>query len=361
MSAPSPPPDRIPPEIVSLDDYEAFARGRMDPAAWAYLAGGAADELTLRANREAYGRIALCPRVLGDFRGANTRVALFGRTFAHPLLVAPMAFHRLAHPQGEIATALGAAALEAGMVVSMQASTALEDVAAATAGPKWFQLYLYAERSFTEALVRRAEAAGYEALVVTVDAPVHGVRNREQRAGFRLPAGVEPVNLREMPPLPVCESPFDPAYLATLPGWDSLAWLKSITRLPVLLKGVLSAADAARAVAEGLDGVIVSNHGGRTLDTLPAAIDALPRVAERVAGRVPVLCDGGIRRGTDVLKALALGADAVLLGRPVFHGLAVAGATGVAHVLKILRTELEVAMLLAGCPTIGAIDRRVLW
>jgi len=361
MSAPSPPPDRIPPEIVSLDDYEAFARGRMDPAAWAYLAGGAADELTLRANREAYGRIALCPRVLGDFRGANTRVALFGRTFAHPLLVAPMAFHRLAHPQGEIATALGAAALEAGMVVSMQASTALEDVAAATAGPKWFQLYLYAERSFTEALVRRAEAAGYEALVVTVDAPVHGVRNREQRAGFRLPAGVEPVNLREMPPLPVCESPFDPAYLATLPGWDSLAWLKYITRLPVLLKGVLSAADAARAVAEGLDGVIVSNHGGRTLDTLPAAIDALPRVAERVAGRVPVLCDGGIRRGTDVLKALALGADAVLLGRPVFHGLAVAGATGVAHVLKILRTELEVAMLLAGCPTIGAIDRRVLW
>jgi len=361
MSAPSPPPDRIPPEVVSLDDYEAFAHGRMDPAAWAYLAGGAADELTLRANREAYGRIALCPRVLGDFRGANTRVELFGRIFAHPLLVAPMAFHRLAHPQGEIATALGAAALEAGMVVSMQASTALEDVAAATAGPKWFQLYLYAERSFTEALVRRAEAAGYEALVVTVDAPVHGVRNREQRAGFRLPAGVETVNLREMPTLPVCESPFDPAYLATLPGWDSLAWLKSITRLPVLLKGVLSAADAARAVAEGLDGVIVSNHGGRTLDTLPAAIDALPRVAEQVAGRVPVLCDGGIRRGTDVLKALALGADAVLLGRPVFHGLAVAGATGVAHVLKILRTELEVAMLLAGCPTIGAIDRRVLW
>jgi 4-hydroxymandelate oxidase len=361
MSAPTPPYDRIPPEIVSLDDYEAFARGRMDPAAWAYLAGGAADELTLRANREAYGRIRLRPRVLGDFRGANTRVELFGRTFAHPLLVAPMAFHRLAHPQGEIATAFGAAALEAGMVVSMQASVALEEIAAATAGPKWFQLYLYAERSFTESLVRRAEAAGYEALVVTVDAPVHGVRNREQRAGFRLPAGVEPVNLREMPPLPVCESPFDPAYLATLPGWDSLAWLKSITRLPVLLKGVLCADDAARAVAEGLDGVIVSNHGGRTLDTLPAAIDALPRVAERVAGRVPVLCDGGIRRGTDVLKALALGADAVLLGRPVFHGLSVAGATGVAHVLKILRTELEVAMLLAGCPTIGTIDRRVLW
>jgi 4-hydroxymandelate oxidase len=197
--------------------------------------------------------------------------------------------------------------------------------------------------------------------VVTVDAPVNGVRNREQRAGFRLPPGVEPVNLSGMTPMPVCASPFDPAYLAALPNWETLAWLKSRTRLPVLLKGVLSPGDAARAVGAGMDGVIVSNHGGRTLDTVPSTLEALPRVVEQVAGRVPVLVDGGIRRGTDVLKAIALGADAVMIGRPVLHGLATAGASGVAHVLKILRTELEIAMLLAGYPDIASIDRSVLW
>lgn len=361
MPKPLPPLDRIPPEIVSLDDYESTARERVEPATWAYLAGGAADERTLGENRAAFARLRVCPRVLGNFQGANTAVSLFGREYAHPIWIAPTAFHRLVHPQGELATVLGASAMEAGMVVSMQASVSLEEIAAAASFPLWFQLYLHADRGFAETLVRRAEDAGYEALVVTVDAPVNGVRNREQRAGFRLPPGVEPVNLCGMTPMPVCASPFDPAYLAALPNWETLAWLKSRTRLPVLLKGVLSPGDAARAVGAGMDGVIVSNHGGRTLDTVPSTLEALPRVVEQVAGRVPVLMDGGIRRGTDVLKAIALGADAVMIGRPVLHGLATAGASGVAHVLKILRTELEIAMLLAGCPDIASIDRTALW
>jgi 4-hydroxymandelate oxidase len=197
--------------------------------------------------------------------------------------------------------------------------------------------------------------------VVTVDAPVNGLRNREQRAGFRLPEGIVPANLRGILPAPPCNSVFDPVYLGRLPKWDDLAWLKTQTRLPVLLKGVLSPVDAARSLAAGADGLIVSNHGGRTLDTVPSALDALLWVADQVAGRVPLLMDGGVRRGTDIVKAIALGASAVMVGRPILHGLAAAGALGVAHVLKLLRHELEVAMLLAGRPSLAAIDRSVLW
>lgn len=356
-----PPLEQIPPDVVSIDDYEALARERVDPAIWAYLAGGSADERTLRENREAFAQRKLCPRVLADFTDGNTRVELFGRTFPHPILIAPTAFHRLVHPQGELATVLGAAAMEAGMVVSTQASVSLEDIAAAARSPLWFQLYIQPDRAFTGELIRRAEAAGYEALVITVDAPVNGLRNREQRAGFRLPPGVEPVNLRGLTPSAVCSSVFDPAYESGLPRWKDLAWLKAQTRLPVLLKGVLAAEDAAKALEAGVDGLIVSNHGGRTLDTVPSTLEALPRVADQVAGRVPVLMDGGIRRGTDILKAIALGADAVMIGRPILHGLAAAGATGVAHVLKILSTELEVAMLLSGRRNLASIDRSVLW
>jgi 4-hydroxymandelate oxidase len=356
-----PPLEQIPPDVVAVDDYEALARERVDPVVWAYLSGGSADELTLRENRDAFAKSRLCPRVLTDFSGANTRVELFGRTFPHPILIAPTAFHRLVHPQGELATVLGAAAMETTMVVSTQASVPLEDIASAARAPLWFQLYIQPDRGFTSELVLRAEAAGYEALVVTVDAPVNGLRNREQRAGFRLPPGVEPVNLRGMKPPPVCSSVFDPVYVSGLPMWEDLAWLKERTKLPVLLKGVLAAEDAAKALDAGVDGLIVSNHGGRTLDTVPPTLDALPHVADRVAGRVPVLMDGGIRRGTDILKAIALGADAVMIGRPVLHGLAVAGATGVAHVLKILRSELEVAMLLSGRSSLASIDRSVLW
>lgn len=363
-----PPLSRIPPEVVAVADYEALARERMSEGAWAYVAGGAADEITLRENRAAFDRLKLLPRVLRPLAGGHTRVTLGGRTFEHPILVAPTAYHTLVHREGERATALGAAAARAGLIVSAQAGVRLEDIAAAGGGsPWWLQLYPSADRAFLAALVGRAEAAGCEALVLTVDAPVSGVRNREWRAGFRLPPGVDAVNLRGLAaPAAVAtgvgESPLLGGALAeAAPTWDEVAWLRSVTRLPVWVKGILAPADAARAVEAGAAGVIVSNHGGRTLDTAPATIEALPAVVAAVGGRLPVLLDGGVRRGTDVLKALALGASAVLVGRPVLHGLAAAGAPGVAHVLHLLRAELEAAMALCGCATLAEVERGLIW
>ncbi|MBP2231040.1 4-hydroxymandelate oxidase [Azospirillum agricola] len=357
----------IPPDIAAVTDYEAHAQARMTEQAWAYIAGGSADEITVRWNQEAFARLKLQARALPDVRDVDTRVALFGQTLAHPILLAPTAYHKLAHPDGERATVLAAAALEAAMVVSTQASVSLEDVAAEarsaqSQAPLWFQLYLQADHGLSGALVRRAEAAGYRALVVTVDAPV-SLRNREQRVGFTLPPGIEAVNLRGQPAPPAPGDARDALrhLLATAAGWPDIAWLRGFTKLPILVKGITNPEDAERAVAHGADGVIVSNHGGRVLDTVPATIDVLPAIADRVAGRVPLLLDGGVRRGTDIVKALALGASAVLIGRPYLHGLAVGGAVGVAHVLTILRTELEVAMVLTGRPTLAAIDRTVLW
>ena len=353
----------IPPGLVTLADHEQHARTQLDDNAWAYFSGGAADEISLRANRSAWDALPLWPRVLRPLAGGHTRVPLLGRTLAHPILLAPVAFQRLAHPDGELAMAYAAAALGAGVVLSTQASVSLESVAQAVLpdpgrGPLWFQLYLQPDRGFTQALVQRAEAAGYEALVLTVDAPTSGVRDRERRAGFRLPSGVGPVNLAGLqtpasPPLSPGQSALFDGLLHHAPTWDDIAWLQSITRLPVLLKGVLHPADARQAVSVGAAGLIVSNHGGRTLDTAPATATALPRVVQAVGGAVPVLVDGGIRRGTDVLKAMALGASAVLVGRPAVWGLANAGAAGVAHVLRLLRDELEVAMALTGCATLA--------
>eukprot|EP01030_Chromulinospumella_sphaerica_P003693 gene3693-3610_t len=353
----------IPSGLVTLADHELHARTQLDDNAWAYFSGGAADEISLRANRTAWDALPLWPRVLRPLAGGHTRVPLLGRTLAHPILLAPVAFQRLAHPDGELAMAYAAAALGAGVVLSTQASVSLESVAQAVLpdpgrGPLWFQLYLQPDRGFTQALVQRAEAAGYEALVLTVDAPTSGVRDREQRTGFRLPPGVGPVNLAGLqtpasPPLSPGQSALFDGLLHHAPAWDDIAWLQSITRLPVLLKGVLHPADARQAVSAGAAGLIVSNHGGRTLDTAPATATALPRVVQAVGGQVPVLVDGGIRRGTDVLKAMARGASAVLVGRPAVWGLANAGAAGVAHVLRLLRDELEVAMALTGCATLA--------
>ncbi len=353
----------IPPGLVTLADHEQHARTQLDDNAWAYFSGGAADEISLRANRTAWDALSLWPRVLRPLAGGHTRVPLLGRTLAHPILLAPVAFQRMAHPDGELAMAYAAAALGAGVVLSTQASVSVESVAQAVLpdpgrGPLWFQLYLQPDRGFTQALVQRAEAAGYEALVLTVDAPTSGVRDRERRAGFRLPSGVGPVNLAGLqtpasPPLSPGQSALFDGLLHHAPTWDDIAWLQSITRLPVLLKGVLHPVDACQAVSVGAAGLIVSNHGGRTLDTAPATATALPRVVQAVGGVVPVLVDGGIRRGTDVLKAMALGASAVLVGRPAVWGLANAGAAGVAHVLRLLRDELEVAMALTGCATLA--------
>lgn len=360
------PLEDIPAEIAAVEDYAAFARDRMTDSAWAWLEGGAADEITLRENRAAFARLRLRGRVLAELAGGSTGLTLFGQQFDHPILLAPVAFHKLAHPDGELGTAVAAAAMRAAMVVSTQSSVALEDIARVGQGPLWFQLYIQPDRTFTLQLVRRAEAAGYSALVVTVDAAVGGVRNREQRAAFALPAGVAPVNLQGMRNLPphvarAGDSPFFGSPMANhVPTWRDLEWLRSETRLPLVLKGITDPQDAARAMATGVDGIVVSNHGGRTLDTMAATIDLLPAVAEAVAGRVPLLLDGGVRRGTDILKALALGASAVLIGRPYLHALAAAGPSGVAHVLHILRTELEVAMALTGCRTLADIGREVL-
>ncbi len=349
------PLDAIPPEVAAVEDYEKLAEARVDPAAWAYLAGGSADEVTLRENRAAFERIQIFPRLLRDLRGGHTRLELLGRRFAHPIFIAPTAFHRMFHPDGELATVLGAGALEAGTTVSVSATCTLEEIAANAAAPLWFQLYIQPDRGFTLELVRRAEAAGYEALVLTADAPLGGLRNREQRAGFRIPPAIEAVNLRGVRPVAPADRVFGSELLELAPRWEDLEWLRENTRLPILLKGVLHPDDARLALEHGVSGIVVSNHGGRTLDGAPATIDALPAIAAEVAGRAPILLDGGIRRGSDVFKALARGADAVMVGRPILHGLAAAGAIGVAHVLRLLRAELEMTMALAGCRTLAEI------
>lgn len=344
--------------IASLGDYEAAARHRVDPAVWAYLDGAAADGVTHRHNLQALERLPLWPRVLRSASGGDMAVELFGQRHAHPIFIAPTAYHRLAHPDGELATIAAAAALQSCMVVSTLASLSLESIAAAAQAPLWFQLYIQKRREVTLDLVRRAEQAGCQAIVVTVDAPIEGMRNAQQRLGFRLPANVRAETLAPYPPEPgvtlgITDSFFDSPLVRDAPTWDDLSWLAGQTRLPLVAKGILHPLDVQPALDAGVAGIIVSNHGGRVLDTVPAAIDALPRIVEAVRGRVPVLMDGGIRRGTDALKALALGAHAVLVGRPILHGLAVAGSTGVAHVLHLLRTELAMAMVLCGIRTLA--------
>lgn len=355
----------VPPDVVSAFDYERHAKARLPADVWAYFAGTGADGITARWNREAFDRLPLTGRVLADMSAASTAGTLFGKPLACPVILAPVAFQKLAHPDGEMATVLGASACSAWMTVSTHASCTIEEIAAAAQTTLWFQLYMQIEREDTLRLIRRAEESGYAALMVTVDASVNGVRNVEQRAGFRLPPGIEPVNVRGIAgPTSDAgpgESPVFAGLLKGAPTWRDLEWLRSSTSLPILAKGILAPDDAERSVAAGVDGIIVSNHGGRTLDTLPASIDALRRVSRRVNGRVPLLVDGGIRRGTDILKCLALGAQACLIGQPLVHALAVAGAVGIVHLLTILRAELEVAMALTGCATLADVDESVLW
>jgi 4-hydroxymandelate oxidase len=281
---------------------------------------------------------------------------VLGQKLAFPVLVAPTAFQRLAHPEGELATARAAGRAGTCMVLSTLSTSLVEDVVKASSGPVWFQLYVFKDRAATEALVRRAESAGARALVLTVDAPFLGRRERDVRHRFQLPEGLSVKNLE------ACGLGYLPrgtqdsglaAYFATLldPSltWKDLAWLRSLTRLPVVVKGIVRPDDAVRAVEHGASAIVVSNHGGRQLDTAPATIDVLPGIADALGGRAELLLDGGIRRGTDVLKALALGARAVLVGRPILWGLAVDGSEGVSRVLEILRAELDLALALAGC------------
>jgi 4-hydroxymandelate oxidase len=345
-------------------DFEAIARDRMERAFYDYYAGGAEDEITLAANRGAFAEVFLRPRVLVDVSRIETSTLLLGTSVSMPVLIAPTAFHRLAHPDGELATAKAAGSARTLMVASTIATYTLEEIARVATGPLWYQLYVYKDRSLARNLIQRAEGAGYKALCLTVDTPCLGSRERDIRNRFTLPPGILMRNFEaagfDVASLGDSFHTYARRQLDCSLTWDAVAWLRAETKLPILLKGIIAAEDAALAVQHGVDGIIVSNHGGRQLDGTEPTLRALPRVVDAVAGRAEVLMDGGVRRGTDVLKALALGARAVLVGRPCLWGLAAAGEEGVARVLEMFRQELMLAMALCGCPEIGAIDRSLI-
>lgn len=344
-------------EIPSLPEIERRARECLPAMTYEYIASGAADEITVKWNREAYDRLPLRQRVLSGVEQPLTDVTLFGSTLPFPILLAPTAYHKALHPEGEVATARGAGAAGAAWVVSSGSNISIEEIAQAASAPLWFQLYLQSDREFTKSVVERAARAGCEALCLTVDTPVLGARDRQTRSRFELPAGAETPHLCDVGPNG--RSALNPKRVAV--NWKDVGWLRSLTDLPLVLKGIMSGEDAERALDWGAQGVIVSNHGGRNLDTLPASVDALPEVVAAVDSRVPVLVDGGIRRGTDVLKALARGATAVLIGRPYCYGLAIGGADGVQRAIEILRRELEMAMILTGRGSVAEIDESVLF
>lgn len=334
---------------VNVFEYESLAQSRMAPDAWAFYSSGAGDEETLRDNRAAFERLWLRPRVLVDVSTIEMRTTVLGIPVSMPVLVAPTAAQCLACSDGECATAQATGKANTLMVASTEATRNLEDIAKAATGPLWFQLYMYTPENATK-LVRRAEAAGYRALVVTVDGARWGPKERVLRSDFHLPAHLCAANFIDD----------DPGVGNVFGTWETVSWLRSLTSLPILLQGILTAEDALLAVEHGVASIIVSNHGGRQLDSVPATIDALPEIVAAVQGRCEIYLDGGIRRGTDVLKALALGARAVFVGRPALWGLAVNGVEGAYQVLELLRRELELAMALAGRPTLESIDASLL-
>lgn len=337
---------------INLFDYEKLAQKHLEPAVWDHYQGGSDDEVTLRACQAAFEQVWLRPRTLIDVSACDLQTTVLGTSVSMPILVAPTGGHALAHPEGELATVQGAGAAGTLMVVATFSSRSLEDVAQCATGPRWFQLYIRS-REQTRHLIRRAEAAGYQALVLTVDSPRPARCERDWRNGFTgFPIG----NYIEATFIDQESGDAEKALIQDAVSWKTLDWLRSITTLPIILKGILTAEDAQLALDHGMAGVIVSNHGGRRLDGAVPSLEALPEVVEAIAGRCEVYIDGGIRRGTDVLKALALGARAVLIGRPILWGLAVNGQEGVCHVLSILGQELECAMALAGCPTLSQIN-----
>ncbi|MFB2979457.1 alpha-hydroxy acid oxidase [Microseira sp. BLCC-F43] len=351
---------------INLFEYETLAKQHLSQMALDYYASGAWDEITLRDNRAAFERYKLRPRMLVDVSQRDLTTKILGQTLPLPILIAPMAFQCLAHPEGEIATAKAAAKLGSTMVLSTLATKSIEEVASVSQNPNsrlWFQLYVHRDRGLTKALVERAYKAGYQALCLTVDAPVLGKRERDMRNQFALPPGMELANLAALSDLEIAYKPGESGLFAYFleqlnPAltWKDLEWLQSLSPLPLVVKGILRGDDAVRAVECGAKGVIVSNHGGRQLDSAIASIDALSEIVAAVGNKADILVDGGIRRGTDILKALALGAKAVLLGRPILWGLAVGGEPGVQHIIELLRDELDLAMALSGCANLGDID-----
>ncbi len=361
--------------LLNLREFESAAAARLPKMVFDYYAGGAGDEVTARTAHDAWDAISIRYRVLRDVSQRNLAVKVLADDLAFPVMVAPLAFQRLAHPDGELATARAAAAIGAGMILSTMATTSIEDVRAAAKGPLWFQLYIYRDREASRALVERAERAGCTALVLTVDSPLLGRRERDVRNGFHVGPEFTVPNLTGDPRAALAASAahgnphgrnesalarFVEDHWDASISWSDVAWLRSITKLPVLVKGVVRGDDAALALDHGAAGVIVSNHGGRQLDTSIDSARALREVADAMGGRGALLADGGIRRGTDVIKALACGANAVLLGRPVLWGLAVGGAEGVQHVLQLLRDEFDLALALTGCRSAAELTRDLL-
>jgi len=352
--------------LLSVADYERAAREKLPKGVCDYFCGGALDEITLRENTAGWERLKLFYRVLASVGERELSTTVLGQAISMPIVVAPTAFHKLACDDGEIATARAAKKAGTLFILSSLSNTAMETVFAEAGSPRWFQLYIYKDRGITRDLVQRAEAAGAEAIVLTVDAPGLGTRERDSRNNFRLPDGLAVANLAPLGKgkMPMVEGSGLAAYVRenfkSDLGFYDLDWLCGATRLPVVVKGVCRGDDARRAVEHGAKAVVVSNHGGRQLDTAPATCEVLPHVVEAAGERCEIYVDGGIRRGSDVLKAIALGARAVLVGRPILWGLAVAGENGAANVLEILRRELDEAMLLCGCTTLSDIDRALL-
>ncbi len=343
--------------ILNLNEFEEPARANMAAFAFDYVAGGASDEVTLRANIDAFGRFALRPRVFVDVSSVDPATTMLGSPVAMPVAFAPTALHKLAHPDGEIASTL--ACNEAGVLMSLStlSSVSIEDVAAVSTGPRWFQLYVHKERAVATDMVQRAVASGYSAIVVTADLPVPGYREREYRQDLTIPDDARPMNFGNR----ATEEEFN-HYLVGLHDqsltWDDLEWMREAAGdVPLVVKGILTAEDAVLAVEHGVEGIMVSNHGGRQLDRAPASLDVLEEVVQAADGRAEVFLDGGVRRGADVLIALGLGARAVFIGRPLLYALATAGEAGVCRALELIRAEIENSMALLGTRSVGDIHR----
>jgi 4-hydroxymandelate oxidase len=333
-------------------DLEQQAKARLERTAYDYYAGGAGEESTVRDNLEAWSRRKLRPHMLRDVSTVSVATSVLGTSLKTPIMIAPLGYQKLARPEGELAMARGAAQAGALMVVSTLATTSLEDIAEAVPGaPRWFQVYVHRDRGWTAELLQRAAAAGYTALVFTVDTPVLGVRPRDERNAFSLPAGMRMANSGKAVPTPAEGSGLETyagAMLETALSFDDIGWLREVSGLPVVVKGILRADDALECVQAGAAAITVSNHGGRQLDTAIATADVLPEIAHAVGDRAEVYVDGGIRRGADVVKALALGAKAVMLGRPALWALTVGGATGVSELLEALAADTGRTLALCG-------------
>jgi len=352
--------------LLNVGDYAHAARAKLSKEISDYYEGGALDEITLRENTAGWERLRLYYQVLAGVGERDLGTTLLGQKISMPICVAPTAFHKLACGEGEIATARAAKAAGTLLILSSLLNTAMESVFAQAAGPRWFQLYIYRDREITRALVQRAEAAGADAIVLTVDAPGLGTRERDMRNRFTLPEGLSVENLSPLGKgkMPEVTGSGLAAYVRdnfkSDLSFEDLDWLCGSTRLPIVVKGVCRSDDARRTVEHGAKAIVVSNHGGRQLDTAPATSEVLPHIVDVVSDRCEIYVDGGIRRGSDVLKARALGARAVMVGRPILWGLTVAGEKGALDVLEILRRELDEAMLLCGCTRVSDINRSLL-